>query len=95
LTPLVEGHEIEWAETGADTLKEFPTISYELKLQGNTHYLDHNHIAQEASAQLLHETKYPNYKPLTNLFDWMKNSYDLMDRQTFKKVRACYGSTKI
>jgi len=34
VTPLLEGHEIEWAEITEDTLKEFPHLSDRLKLQG-------------------------------------------------------------
>jgi len=33
VTPLLEGHEIEWAEITEDTLKEFPHLSDRLKMQ--------------------------------------------------------------
>jgi len=87
VTPLLEGHEIEWAEITEDTLKEFPHLSDRLKLQGLIQFMEEHPIArEEALAQLHRKAKDPTYEALTNFFDWLKNSYDLTDRQKYKKL---------
>jgi len=76
--PLLEGHEIEWAEITEDTLKEFPHLSDRLKLQGLIQFMDEHPIArEEALAQLHRKAKDPSYEALTCFFDWFKNAYDL------------------
>jgi len=53
VTPLLEGHEIEWAEITEDTWKEFPHLSDILKLQGLIQFMEKHPIArEEALAQL-------------------------------------------
>jgi len=53
VTPLLEGHEIEWAEITEDTLKEFPHLSDKLKMQGLIQFMENHPIArEEAQAQL-------------------------------------------
>jgi len=42
VTPLLEVHEIEWAEITEDTLKEFPHLSDRLKLQGLIQFMEKN-----------------------------------------------------
>jgi len=80
VTPLLEGHEIEWAEITEDTLKEFPHSSDRLKLQGLIQFMDEHPVAREAAlAQLHRKAKDPTYEALTSFFDWLKNAYDLTD----------------
>ena len=87
VTPLLEGHEIEWAEITEDTLKEFPHLSDRLKLQGLIQFVDEHPIAiEEALAQLHRKAKDPTYEDITSFFDWLKNAYDLTDQQKYKKL---------
>jgi len=87
VTPLLEGHEIEWAETTEDTVKEFPHLSDRLKLQGLIQIMEKHPIArEEALAQLHRKSKDPTHEAFTNFFDWLKNPYDLTDRQKYKKL---------
>ena len=87
VTPLLESHEIEWAEITENTLKEFPYSSDRLKMQGLIQFMEENPIpTEEALAQLHRKTKDPAYETLTNFFDWLKNSYNLTDRQKYKKL---------
>jgi len=87
VTPLLEGHEIEWEEITEDTLKEFPHLSHRLKLQGLIQFMDEHPIArEEALAQLHRKAKDPPYEALASFFDWLKNAYDLTDRQKYKKL---------
>ena len=87
ITRLLEGHEIEWAEITEDTLKEFPHLSDRLKLQGLIQFMEEHPVAREkALAQLHRKAKDPTHEALTSFFDWLKNSYDLTDRQKYKKL---------
>jgi len=84
---LLEGHEIEWAEITEDTLKEFPHLSDRLKLQGLIQFMDKHPAAREETlAQLHRKAKDPTYEALMSFFDWLKNAYDLTDRQKYKKL---------
>ena len=87
VTPFLEGHEIEWAEITEDTLKEFSHLSDRLKMQGLIQFMEKHPIAREgALAQLHRKAKNPTYEALTNFFDWLKNSYNLTDRQKYKRL---------
>ena len=86
VTPLLEGNEIEWAEITEHTLKEFSHLSERLKMQGLIQFMEKHPIAREAVAQLHRKAKDPTHEALTNFFDWLKNSYDLTDRQKYKKL---------
>ena len=86
VTPLL-GHKIEWAEITEDTLKEFPHLSDRLKMQGLTQFMEKHPIAiEEALAQLHRKAKDPTHEALTSFFNWLKNSYDLTDRQKYIKL---------
>jgi len=45
VTPLLEGHEVEWAEITEDTMKEFSHLSDRLKLQGLIQFMEKHPIA--------------------------------------------------
>ena len=69
VTPLLEGHEIEWAEITEDTLKEFPHLSDKLKMQGLIQFMEEHPITrEEALAQLHRKAKDPTYEALKNFF---------------------------
>jgi len=87
VTPLLEGHEIEWAEITEATLKEFPHLSDRLKMQGLIQFMEEHPIArEEAVAQLHRQAKDPTYEALKNFFGRIKDSYDLTDRQKYKRL---------
>ena len=88
VTPMLEGHELEWAEITEDTLKELPPyLSDRLKMQGLIQFMEEHPIAkEEALAQLHRKAKDPTHEASTSFFDWLKNSYDLTDRQKYKKL---------
>ena len=74
-TPLLEGHEIEWAKITEDTLKEFSHLSDRLKMQGLIQFMEKHPIArEEASAQLHRKAKDTTYEALTNFFDWQTHT---------------------
>jgi len=54
VTPLLEGHEIEWAEITEDTLKEFSHLSDRLKMQGLIQFREKYPIAREEALAQLH-----------------------------------------
>ena len=87
VTQLLEGHEIEWAEITEDIMKEFPHLSDRLKSQGLILFMEKHPIArEEALAQLHRKSKVPTCKALTSFFNWLKDAYDLTDRQKYKKL---------
>jgi len=47
VTPLLEGHEVEWAEITEDNMKEFPHLLDRLKLQGLIQFMEKHPIARE------------------------------------------------
>jgi len=67
VTPLLEGHKIEWAEITEDTLKEFPHLTDRLKMQGLIQFMEKHPIArEEALAQLHRKAKDPTHEALTS-----------------------------
>ena len=76
VTPLLEGHEIEWAEITEDTLKEFPHLSDRLKMQGLIQFMEEHPVGRkEALAQLYRKAKDQTYEALKNFFDWHKKFF--------------------
>jgi len=67
VTPLLEGHVVEWAEITEDTLQELSHLSDRLKMQGLIQFMEKHPIArEEALAQLYSKAKDPTHEALTN-----------------------------